>query len=161
MVRCLAVLAVLLVACGRDAAEKACLAGDADACDLLSARYATRTADLCAKPGAAAAACTRSFAAHSAVPLDLPAPPPDPAAAPKMLKVVLTADGRMLVDGAPIDEDALRAKAASIGHDGRAVINADSAAPHGRVIHVLDILKQAGVTKIAFGVSPTLDAGPR
>jgi biopolymer transport protein ExbD len=160
MVRRLAVLAVLLVACGKDAAEKACLAGDADACDLLSARYATRTADLCAKPGATAVACTRFFAAHSAVPLDLPAPR-DPAAEPRMLKVVLTADDRMLLDGVPIDDDALRAKAASIGHDGRAVINADSAVPHGRVIHVLDILKQAGVVKIAFGVSPILDAGPR
>jgi biopolymer transport protein ExbD len=25
---------------------------------------------------------------------------------------------------------------------------------HGHVIHVLDLLKQAGVTKIAFGVTP-------
>ena len=36
----------------------------------------------------------------------------------------------------------------------RAVIKADAAVPHGRVIHVLDLLKQAGVAKIAFGVTP-------
>ena len=30
---------------------------------------------------------------------------------------------------------------------------ADSAVPHGRVIHVLDLLKQASVSKIAFGVT--------
>ena len=36
----------------------------------------------------------------------------------------------------------------------RAVIKADSAVPHGRVIHVLDLLKQAQIQKIAFGVSP-------
>ena len=38
--------------------------------------------------------------------------------------------------------------------DLRAVIKADSAVTHGRVIHVLDLLKQAHVTKIAFGVAP-------
>ncbi|MGH7271082.1 MAG: ExbD/TolR family protein, partial [Polyangiaceae bacterium] len=36
----------------------------------------------------------------------------------------------------------------------RAVIKADTAVTHGRVIHVLDLLKQAHVNKIAFGVSP-------
>jgi biopolymer transport protein ExbD len=38
--------------------------------------------------------------------------------------------------------------------DLRAVIKADSAVTHGRVIHVLDLLKQAHVNKIAFGVTP-------
>jgi len=36
-----------------------------------------------------------------------------------------------------------------------AVIKADAAVSHGRVIHVLDLLKQAEVSKIAFGVQPT------
>jgi biopolymer transport protein ExbD len=39
-------------------------------------------------------------------------------------------------------------------NDLRAVIKADSSVPHGRVIHVLDLLKQGGVSKIAFGVTP-------
>jgi biopolymer transport protein ExbD len=38
--------------------------------------------------------------------------------------------------------------------DLRAVIRADSTVQHGRVIKALDLLKQGGVTKIAFGVSP-------
>ena len=38
--------------------------------------------------------------------------------------------------------------------DLRAVIKADAAVTHGRVIHVLDLLKQASVNKIAFGVTP-------
>lgn len=37
----------------------------------------------------------------------------------------------------------------------RAVIRADSAVQHGRVIRVMDLLKQAGVAKVAFGVNPT------
>jgi biopolymer transport protein ExbD len=38
--------------------------------------------------------------------------------------------------------------------DLRAVIRADSKVEHGRVIHVLDLLKRAGVAKIAFAVAP-------
>ena len=37
----------------------------------------------------------------------------------------------------------------------RAVIRADKKVEHGRVIRVLDLLKQAGVAKIAFAVAPT------
>jgi len=48
--------------------------------------------------------------------------------------------------------------------DLRAVIRADAAVSHGRVIRALDLLKQAGVSRIAFGVSPvppgSADAGP-
>ena len=33
-------------------------------------------------------------------------------------------------------------------------VRADTTVQHGRVIRVLDFLKQAGVAKIAFGVSP-------
>ena len=36
----------------------------------------------------------------------------------------------------------------------RAVIRADTTVQHGRVIRVLDLLKQGGVSKIAFGVTP-------
>jgi len=38
--------------------------------------------------------------------------------------------------------------------DLRAVIRADKTVEHGRVIHVLDLLKQAGIAKIAFAVTP-------
>jgi biopolymer transport protein ExbD len=41
----------------------------------------------------------------------------------------------------------------------RAVIRADAAVPHGRVVHVMDLLKQADIGKIAFGVTPTAPAG--
>ena len=43
--------------------------------------------------------------------------------------------------------------------DVRAVIKADTAVPHGRVIRVMDLLKQAGVAKVAFGVSPVSAEG--
>ena len=39
------------------------------------------------------------------------------------------------------------------------LIRADRKVEHGRVIHVLDLLKRAGVAKIAFAVTPA-DAAP-
>ena len=42
--------------------------------------------------------------------------------------------------------------------DLRAILRADASVPHGRVIRVLDLLKQAGVTKIAFGVATVAPA---
>jgi biopolymer transport protein ExbD len=38
--------------------------------------------------------------------------------------------------------------------DPRAVIKADEHARHGRVIHVLDTLKQLGISKVAFANPP-------
>jgi biopolymer transport protein ExbD len=165
--------AVLLTACFRKDAEKACLGGDADACELMSARYAYGDGvpkdeakattfgkmawDLCAKPATSAVACMR-MQARTAVPLDLPAAPAEQTGSVAVLNVIVTADGVIIIDGAPVDDDGLRAKAAALGSEGRAVIKADSSASHGRVIHVLDVLKQAGVAKIAFGVTP-VDAG--
>ena len=49
----------------------------------------------------------------------------------------------------PLAKEALRKN-----KDLRAVIRADKTVQHGRIIRVLDLLKQAGVTKIAFGVTP-------
>jgi len=75
-----------------------------------------------------------------------------------VFSVELTADGKTVVDSKPIksDEDiAGLAKAAKTKNkDLRAVIRADKKVEHGRVIHVLDLLKRSGVAKIAFAVSP-------
>ena len=75
-----------------------------------------------------------------------------------VFSVELTADGKTRVDSqiVPGDEDVSRlAKAAKAKNkDLRAVIRADKKVEHGRVIHVLDLLKRSGVAKIAFAVSP-------
>src|SRR4029077_2543951 len=75
-----------------------------------------------------------------------------------VFSIVLAADGTAQVDSKPIPTDdaifGLAREAHAKNAELRAVIKADSAVPHGRVIHVLDLLKQAGVAKIAFGVTP-------
>ena len=70
----------------------------------------------------------------------------------------LHANGDMLVDGKKVANDdaifPLAKEAIAKTPDLRAVIRADTAVQHGRVIRALDLLKQAGIAKIAFGVTP-------
>lgn len=78
-----------------------------------------------------------------------------------VFSVELTADGKTAVDSEPVaNDDAITelAKTARAKHeDLRAVIRADLKVEHGRVIHVLDLLKRAGIAKIAFAVTPTTE----
>jgi biopolymer transport protein ExbD len=75
-----------------------------------------------------------------------------------VFSVLLPLQGPALVDGEPALDDATllqRAREAVAKDNGvRAVINADTAVSHGRVIHVLDVLKTAGIIHIAFGTTP-------
>ena len=100
---------------------------------------------------------TAKIIVSQSVPLDLPkaATGTD---VQVVFSIVLAADGSSQVDSKPVVNDDAILPLAREAHDKnaelRAVIKADSAVPHGRVIHVLDLLKQGGVAKIAFGVTP-------
>lgn len=94
----------------------------------------------------------------SKVPLDLPKAATGSEQVQTIFSVVLAADGSVHVDSNTLPNDdavfALAKDAHKANPELRAVIKADNAVPHGRVIHVLDLLKQAQIGKIAFGVSP-------
>ena len=81
----------------------------------------------------------------------------------QVFSVELSADGKTRVDSDNLANDEAitpLAKAAKAKNaDLRAVIRADRKVEHGRVIHVLDLLKRAGVAKIAFAVSPSDKGG--
>ncbi len=76
-----------------------------------------------------------------------------------VFSVSLAADGRVLVDSTQIANDDAVAPFARAAREKnpelRASIKADAAVNYGRVIHVIDILKTAGIAKIAFAVTPT------
>jgi biopolymer transport protein ExbD len=78
--------------------------------------------------------------------------------------VELSASGETRVDSKPVPNDeavsGLAKDARSKNKDLRAVIRADKKVEHGRVIHVLDLLKRAGVAKIAFAVAPLGEGTP-
>jgi biopolymer transport protein ExbD len=75
-----------------------------------------------------------------------------------VFSVELTADGKTYVDSEAVPGDdavsALAQAQKAKNPELRAVIRADEKVEHGRVIHVLDLLKRAGVAKIAFAVAP-------
>jgi|SRR5579863_5856771 len=103
---------------------------------------------------------TSMIVRSQAVQLDLPKAATGQSDVQAVFSVVLTADGRTLVDSKLVPNDEAipgLAKESLAQHpDMRAVIKADSAVQHGRVIHVLDMLKKEHVNKIAFGtVQPT------
>ncbi len=100
---------------------------------------------------------TAKLVVTPAVPLQLPR-----AAAAEEVQVVLSVavptEGPVVVNGAAVASDPavvrLAADALASHRDLRVVISADTDAHHGRVIHVLDLLARAGVTRIAFAALP-------
>jgi biopolymer transport protein ExbD len=98
----------------------------------------------------------------SAVPLDLPR-----AAQSQEVQVVFSvavpATGPLVVNGSPLANDAGLIQLARDAHardrDVRVVISADGAAYHRRVIHVLDLVKRAGISRVAFGALPSEEGG--
>ena len=76
-----------------------------------------------------------------------------------VFSVELTLDGKTRVDSLAVAGDdaisELARQARAKNKDIRAVIRADKKVEHGRVIRVLDLLKQSGVARIAFAVAPT------
>jgi biopolymer transport protein ExbD len=101
---------------------------------------------------------TAKIIVSQGMPMDLPK-----AASGESLQTIfsveLSADGKTRVDSEAAANDEAILPLAKTAHDKnkdlRAVIRADKKVEHGRVIHVLDLLKRAGIAKIAFAVSPT------
>ncbi len=78
-----------------------------------------------------------------------------------VLAIELAADGRLAVDGKPATVDQISARAEEAlakNPEVRVVIDADGRVPHADVVRVMDRVKGAGVSRIAFGVD---DAEPK
>ena len=99
---------------------------------------------------------TAKIIVSQAMPLDLPK-----AASGQQVQLVfgleLHANGDLYVDGKKVEDTAvlpMARESLTKNKDLRAVIRADGSVQHRRIMRVLDLLKQAGVSKIAFGVQP-------
>ena len=92
-----------------------------------------------------------------AVPLDLPRASQSEEIQ-VVFSVIVPAAGPTLVNGEPANNDdtLLQLAGKAVGQDPevRAVINADGAVPHRRVLHTLDLIKTAGIARVAFGALP-------
>lgn len=105
---------------------------------------------------------TAKLIVSQSLPLDLPK-----AASGQEVQLIfgleLHANGDTIVDGKKVANDdailPLAREAQAKNPELRAVIRADTSVQHGRVIRALDLLKQGGVSKIAFGVTPVAAEG--
>lgn len=96
---------------------------------------------------------TAKFVVTRALPLDLPVASRTQEVQ-VMIAVNVPAAGPLLVDGTPAGDDvrfvALVRAARARSPEARAVVGAEGSVPHERVLHALDLLRDAGVERIAF-----------
>jgi biopolymer transport protein ExbD len=78
--------------------------------------------------------------------------------------VEITKEGETFVDGRSVPDDAsltkLAEEAKAKNKDLRATIRADKRSQHGRFVEVLDLLRRAGIAKIAISVAPKATDAP-
>jgi len=110
----------------------------------------------------------KMVAQPTSIPLELPRAASGSTDVQTMMSIELAANGATVVDSKAQANDEVIFDLAKTAHtknpDIRTVIRADQSVQHGRVIHVLDLLKQAGVAKIAFATSlapPVQSAAPK
>jgi biopolymer transport protein ExbD len=101
---------------------------------------------------------TAKLIAGQGIPLDLPKAA-TASTTQTMFTVSLDAAGHMLTNGQAVDSDSeLRARAASALRQNpelRTVVQASARASHGAVMHVVDEVREVGITKIAFAADRT------
>jgi biopolymer transport protein ExbD len=105
---------------------------------------------------------TAKLVMSQAMPLDLPKAA-TASETQTMFTVTVDAQGVVQANGLGVDDDALRTAAREAQRatpELRAVLSASSRVDHGRVMHVLDVLREVGVAKVAFGAESTRDTKP-
>ena len=99
---------------------------------------------------------TASFISTPSVPVNVPKAYTSNPTAPTSLALVLNNKGVIFFQNKKIEKDALRNQLrenASLNPELRIVLSADADVSHGKVVELLDLARQAGVTKIALGVA--------
>jgi biopolymer transport protein TolR len=106
---------------------------------------------------------TAKLVVTPAVPMDLPRASHSEAVQ-SVFSVNIPLHGPTHINGKPVADDAelltIARAAMRADADTRAVIQADGDVSHRRVIHVLDVLKTAGLAKVAFGALPEETKAP-
>lgn len=99
---------------------------------------------------------TASFISTPSIPVNVPKALSSNPTAPASQSLVLTARGEIFYRDRMIERERLRERLkeeAALNPELRIVLSADASIPHGKVVELLDLARQAGVTKIALGVA--------
>ncbi len=103
---------------------------------------------------------TASLIAKQAIEVELPRASNSTTVQPTTLAITLTRDGSIYLNGQPIGAAALHdAVAAEVAkdpaHAPQVVLAGDKGVSHGRVVWVLNLVKELGVTSFAIQIDPT------
>lgn len=102
---------------------------------------------------------TTSYIVNPSIKVDLPKAATGSDQAKTTLGLTITKDGAVFLNGEKTDDGGVqRFIAAELPRnpDLQAVIAADKVVPHGSVVHVIDLVKRAGIRKFAINV----ESGP-
>jgi biopolymer transport protein ExbD len=105
---------------------------------------------------------TATYVVKEAIDVDLPRAASGGETVGPTLAFALDRDGRLWLDGAPATSDAAReAVRAAVARspEARALISADRAVSHGRVVEVIDLVKREGLVRFAIDVEHEEPAG--
>jgi biopolymer transport protein ExbD len=98
---------------------------------------------------------TATYVVKEAIEVDLPRAASGGQTVGPTLAFALDREGKLFLDGAPATVDAARAAvraALARSAEARALISADRAVSHGRVVEIIDLVKREGLTRFAIDV---------
>lgn len=101
---------------------------------------------------------TLSMTNQSSLPVNLPHANGVQTDKQQVVSLTLTTDSKLFYDKEPIASTAdavMRLTQQSKDKQMSVIINADSSVEHGRVIELMDAIRQTGITKIAVAVNPS------
>jgi biopolymer transport protein ExbD len=100
---------------------------------------------------------TASFISNPSLSIQVPKALTSDPTAPSTRSLVLNARGEVFYQNQKVTKEelarALKSQAA-MDPQIRIVLSADASLSHGKVVELLDVVRQAGVTKVALGVTP-------
>ena len=105
---------------------------------------------------------TASYIVSPSIKVDLPKAATGGEQQRTALTLTLTAQGALFLNGSPSNDEALTryvAGALPQTPDLQAVIAADRSVPHGTVVHLIDVVRRAGVRRFAINVAESNPAG--
>ncbi|MFL5272758.1 MAG: ExbD/TolR family protein [Anaeromyxobacteraceae bacterium] len=105
---------------------------------------------------------TATYVVKEAIAVDLPRAATGGETVGPTLALALDREGSLFVDGAAATPQAAREAVRAVvarSAEARAVISADRAVSHGRVVEVIDLVKREGLTRFAIDVERDEGAG--
>ena len=105
---------------------------------------------------------TASYIVTPAIEVQLPKASTGEGKANTMLALVITKEGDLFLNNKKVDDAALRTyirEQLAANENLEAIIAADASVPHGRVVHLIDLVKSEGVLKFAINTESEFTSG--